>query len=82
MESLKSLMQILNRGTIPMIMNQEEYVDFQPTQKFKEGINHKLCRIFVVVMDYDPQSLCITGHPDLELQVQSGITKCAQTQNL
>lgn len=29
-------------------------------------------RIFLVVMDYDPQSLCITGQPGLELSVQSG----------
>ena len=29
-------------------------------------------RVFVVVMDYDPQSLCITGHPELELSVLSG----------
>jgi hypothetical protein len=31
-----------------------------------------LYRAFLVVMDYDPQSLCITGQPDLELSVQSG----------
>lgn len=30
-------------------------------------------RLFVVVMDYDPHSLCITGQPDLELSVQSGM---------
>lgn len=31
-----------------------------------------LMRMFVVVMDYDPQSLCITGKPELELSLQSG----------
>ena len=31
-----------------------------------------LCRVFVVVMDYDPQSLCITGQPELELSLLSG----------
>lgn len=29
-------------------------------------------RLFLVVMDYDPQSLCTTGQPDLELCVTTG----------
>ena len=33
---------------------------------------HLALRLFLVVMDYDPQSLCITGQPELELSVQSG----------
>lgn len=76
MESLTQIQSTLNNGqrsTIP-VMNQEklqEYTDFQPPTQ--EGANFELCRIFVVVMDYDPQSLCITGRPDLELQVQSGM---------
>ncbi len=38
----------------------------EPESKFPHD------RIFVVVMDYDPQSLCITGQPELELPVRSG----------
>ncbi len=34
--------------------------------------NSDLVRFFVVVMDYDPQALCITGHPECELALQSG----------
>lgn len=33
-------------------------------------------RVFVVVMDYDPQSLCITGQPELELHLQAGENQC------
>ena len=29
-------------------------------------------RVFVAVMDYDPNSLCTTGRPDLELTVHTG----------
>ena len=32
----------------------------------------ELLRFFVVVMDYDPLSLCITGHPEQELTLSSG----------
>lgn len=44
---------------------EQEHTDFEQPQP-------ELCRAFLVVMDYDPQSLCITGQPDLELSVQSG----------
>lgn len=36
------------------------------------NLEPELHRVFLVVMDYDPQSLCITGKPELELSVQSG----------
>lgn len=55
---------------------EQESVDFEPTYNYLQGRNDsrqlELNRIFVVVMDYDPHSLCITGRPDLELSVQSG----------
>ena len=42
------------------------------------GPSSELLRLFVVVMDYDPLSLCITGQPERELTLQSGmcITLC------
>lgn len=45
--------------------HEQDFIDFEPPQP-------ELCRVFLVVMDYDPHSLCITGTPDLELAVQSG----------
>ena len=42
------------------------------TMQRQDGKNIHHNRLFVVVMDYDPQSLCITGRPELELSVQSG----------
>lgn len=46
----------------------------------QDGKNSPHNRLFVVVMDYDPQSLCITGHPELELPVQSGKCLCVCVQ--
>ena len=36
------------------------------------GIVDKLPRIFVAVMDYDPNSLCTTGRPEMELHFHIG----------
>lgn len=36
------------------------------------GIMEELPRVFVAVMDYDPNSLCTTGRPELELTVHTG----------
>ena len=36
------------------------------------GVGDELPRVFVAVMDYDPNSLCTTGRPDLELTVHTG----------
>lgn len=45
---------------------EKDAIDFEQTLALK---------LFLVVMDYDPQSLCITGQPELELSVQSGRIK-------
>ena len=36
------------------------------------GVKAQLPRVFVAVMDYDPNSLCTTGKPDLELCIHTG----------
>ncbi len=52
----------------------EESIDFgMPIPKNHKSQKGDLLRVFMVVMDYDPQSLCITGHPELELYLLSGI---------
>lgn len=49
---------------------QDKYLTAVSSSKLKLPL--EIRRLFVVVMDYDPQSLCITGQPELELFVQSG----------
>lgn len=67
-ECTKKILEVLLDET-PPVANAEQSAlqchDYEPFQP-------ELCRVFLVVMDYDPQSLCITGMPDLELEVQSG----------
>ena len=59
-----------------MRLNLDEEVSEQETESrhtLSQGsIKFSHNRVFVVVMDYDPQSLCITGQPELELLVHSG----------
>ena len=82
--NLLSNLQVLRECTEKLLKKvlKEEYVlskvdlNYAPSQLLPHGSNFdpppELHRIFLVVMDYDPQSLCITGQPDLELSVQSG----------
>lgn len=49
---------------------EDKYLTAVSSSKLKLPL--EIRRLFVVVMDYDPQSLCITGQPELELFVQSG----------
>lgn len=76
-ESLKKKFQAVQTGDlleqeVNHKENQEQEVtDFEQVQVSTESVT-ELNRIFVVVMDYDPHSLCITGQPELELTVQSG----------
>lgn len=83
-ESLKKKFQAVQTGDlleqeVNHKENQEQEVtDFEQvqvsteTRKMSNTSVTELNRIFVVVMDYDPHSLCITGQPELELTVQSG----------
>lgn len=45
------------------------------------GVPEELPRVFVAVMDYDPNSLCTTGRPELELTVHTGLI-CANVNTL
>ena len=41
-------------------------------ERKSNGVTEELPRVFVAVMDYDPNSLCTTGRPELELTVHTG----------
>ena len=61
--------QVRNSSSVSEVINTvtqgTEHFDFEPLQSHVH-------RAFLVVMDYDPESLCITGQPELELSVLSG----------
>ena len=41
-------------------------------ERRSNGVLEEFPRVFVAVMDYDPNSLCTTGRPELELAVHTG----------
>ena len=70
-DTKRSRLTVANQG--------QECIDYEvlsdDLQKMKQ-LNDSALRVFLVVMDYDPLSLCITGQPDLELSVLSGKCYC------
>lgn len=48
------------------------YDEDEGEQPAINGVFDDVPRVFVAVMDYDPNSLCTTGRPDLELAVNTG----------
>jgi len=69
-ESIQNMLQwFLNVSLdkLPHNMEPPATTTDQPHQDSTE-----LLRFFVVVMDYDPSSLCTTGHPEQELTLPSG----------
>lgn len=63
----KRIFKMISNETLP-VLNSE----IKALQHHDQSSPPELYRVFLVVMDYDPRSLCITGRPDLELAVQSG----------
>lgn len=55
---------VFAQPNVKQVHVEKDDIDFKQT--------HFALKLFLVVMDYDPQSLCITGQPELELSVQSG----------
>lgn len=44
----------------------------EPSVAAVGGSNMKAPRLFVALFDYDPKSLCTTGHPEQELTLHTG----------
>lgn len=68
-DSISELLKVMKLKYFPSGDEIPEQSALTHTELADPGRN---IRLFVVVMDYDPQSLCITGKPQLELPVQSG----------